>query len=509
MRRLQTTHRPGYVLFAVLIVVVVLSLVAYQYSDAMASEYRAAVRSSDALQARLAAISGVHYAAAILADPNSASFNLTNDPSLFSNQMVGDQTGPNGGWRFSLFNIISSGDGTGTYSVVYGLSDESAKININTLIAQDPTGNLLYSALMLLPNMTADLADAIIDWVDPDSSVRPNGAEEDYYVALSVPYHCKNSPLNSVDELLLVKGMTPDLLYGTDRNRNGVQDPNEVELGVFSRGLSEYLTCYGRELNLDSTGAQRINLNGTDAKVLSEQLTSLLGQELSDYILYYRLSGKGEAFQARLPSNKVSVPVSSLRDLVQAQIDAGVPPSRRLTSTLTIVNTQIQLPAPSAQQGQPTPPTPVVACPINDATSLSNVLPLLLDKCTVSDDFEMNPRINVSNAPAEVLTALPGLTPEDVTNIIANRPGQPSSDQTASWLVSGAKMDPVKFKNIEKYVSGRSATYRVQSVGYSGKPGGPVARVEAVIEAVQGMPRIVYFRDLTDLGRGFADLPRD
>ena len=85
--------------------------------------------------------------------------------------------------------------------------------------------------------------------------------------------------------------------------------------------------------------------------------------------------------------------------------------------------------------------------------------------------------------------------------------------QVIGWA---AKFDPVKFKNLEPYVTGRSSAYRVHSVGYFGKAGGPAVRVEAVIETIVdassgtavGKPRIAYYRDLTDLGRGFDELPR-
>ncbi|MFM8274139.1 MAG: hypothetical protein ACKODX_17670, partial [Gemmata sp.] len=60
--------RDGYVIFAVLIVVVVLALVSYRFGDAMTSEYRASARSNDDAQAKLAAVSGLHYAAAVLSD---------------------------------------------------------------------------------------------------------------------------------------------------------------------------------------------------------------------------------------------------------------------------------------------------------------------------------------------------------------------------------------------------------------------------------------------------------
>jgi type II secretory pathway component PulK len=503
------SDRPAYVLFAVLIVVVVLSLVAYQYNDAMALEYQAAQRAADAAQAKAFAVSGVHYAVGVIADPNSATLDLTNDAGLFSNQTVGDAAGPRGGGRFTLFNVVSTSPGV--YERRYGLTDEGAKVNINMLYERDPTGTVLYNALMALPNMTEEVADSIVDWVDSDASARPNGGEDDYYMGAAQPYHCKNGPLNSVEELLLVKGVTPPLLFGTDQNRNGVQDANETTGGEFSRGWADYLTVYGREVNVDSTGVQRINLNGTDAQTLSDQLTAAVGKDLSDYILYYRFAGNGEAAGTGLGANKVAVSVgdAALGDLVAQRISSGAQLARQLTSVITVFNTQVPLPAQQAQPGMPPPPARVVSCPINGTDALKSVLATLLDKCTVVADYEMYPRINVTLAPQEVLAALPGLTADEVAAIVAARESVSATDPTAAWLVTSANLDPTKFKTIERYVTGgKSNTYRVHSVGYFGKPGGAVGRVEAVVEMVLNKPRIVYFRDLTDLGRGFEDLPR-
>jgi hypothetical protein len=93
----------------------------------------------------------------------------------------------------------------------------------------------------------------------------------------------------------------------------------------------------------------------------------------------------------------------------------------------------------------------------------------------------------------------------DIDNIINQRDSQdPAAPATltGAWLVTVGGMDPTVFKSIEKYITGRTMVYRVQSIGYFG----PVARVEAVIDTNQGSPRILYFRDLTDLPLGF-DLP--
>ena len=63
------------------------------------------------------------------------------------------------------------------------------------------------------------------------AAVRAQGAEDDYYMSLPEPYHCKNAHFDSVDELLLVKGVTPQLLYGYDHNHNGIIDNQETQGG--------------------------------------------------------------------------------------------------------------------------------------------------------------------------------------------------------------------------------------------------------------------------------------
>jgi general secretion pathway protein K len=56
-----------------------------------------------------------------------------------------------------------------------------------------------------------EITDALIDWIDADSIVTGSeGAEEDYYKPLG--YHCKNGLLDSVDELLLIRGFDRELV---------------------------------------------------------------------------------------------------------------------------------------------------------------------------------------------------------------------------------------------------------------------------------------------------------
>ncbi|HXD86666.1 MAG TPA: hypothetical protein VN641_09240 [Urbifossiella sp.] len=565
MMRASPQNRPGYVLVAVLIVSVVLSLAAYQFTELMTAEYRAAARSCDAVQAREAAVSGVHYAAAMLADPTTFTTELGGNPFIdgaFQPQIVRQGVGPRTQANCQLIAVAP--DGNGGYVARYGaVTDEAGKLNINALILADPSGEMLAAALTALQQalqasqkpcgslLTANAIDAIVDWVDGDDDPRTNGAESSSYQGKG--FKAKNGPLNSLDELLFVQGVTPQLLYGTDRNRNGVDD--EGSGSQFDRGLSDYITVYGRELNMDSLGVLRENVNASepeDLPGLYTRLQSRVGPDLAAYIMAYRLFG-GSAVQMNAAttgsgqSNNSNGPTmgstSDADAAVQAAISAGTTqPKGRLKSLTALINTQVTLPKPAGADNNT--PTIVVACPLNDPGQLPTLIGALYDAASTTVDVELAPRININTAPKEVLMALiamsgssasaalassgssagttaataslasaagaAGLQESDIDNIIAQRdglnPGDPATTSGA-WVI-GAGISPTVFAAIEKYVSGRTMVYRVHSMGYFTQ-GGPAARVEAVIDTNQGAPRILYFRDLTDLDvpRGFTPPP--
>ena len=287
MIRSNATRRDGYVMIAVLLVIVVLSYAAYRYMDAMTAEYHVSIKATDSVQVKTFAVSGIHFAAGALADQayleNNLGGNYSDNASVFSNAIAGSGEGPRGGGRFALPNVTNLGNGQ--YATTYGAADESAKLNINAMILQDQTGQVLYDALMKLPNMTEEIADAIVDWVDVDDVPRTAGAESGEYST----YRPKNGPINTLDELLLVRGVTVQLLYGNDLNRNGQADAGEANGGEFSRGWSEYLTPYGREPNVDSTGTKRIYLAGDELSDIYEQLLPAVPQEIADWIMAYRM----------------------------------------------------------------------------------------------------------------------------------------------------------------------------------------------------------------------------
>ncbi len=501
----RSAVRRGYILIMVLLVIVVLALAAYRYADAMGAKYALAVRETEAVQARAHAISGIHYAAAALADPDTLQNTLGgyphDNPNFFTNVPVGESPFRGGG-RFALMNLSDTGGGSGEnkFLLKYGVIDEAGKININSLIRIDSSGESLRSMLILLPNMTEEIADAIVNWVRPIEEDDPaiSGAYE--------LYSPKYGPLSTLDELLLVQGITADKLYGNDRNRNGRADPGEADGNEFNRGWSDFLTVYGHELNVDSTGAPRIYLNDPITAEWHQALTDAIGSEMADYITAYRMYGGSSSI---LPVTSTKPPVyGSVDDLHTAVVNSlsGSPRAKKKirNSSVSMLNTRITLPRASGAPNDA--PTVYVNSPLNDRETFVKYLPVLLDKTTTKTSYELNPRININTAPQDLLMALPGLTAEDVSAAIAAQstiqPGTPEY-ATGAWLVTQAGQRPEVFQQLERYVTGQSMTYRIHAIGYFAN-GGPVSRVEAVVDTNGGKPRIVYYRDLTDIGGGFT-----
>jgi len=547
----------------VLVVLVVLSLAAYQFNELMISEARAADSYRRAIQARAFAESGGIYVMSVLSDANAFSGFLNSNPfdnPAFSGTIVAPNDNPNLQGRFLIIAPMDPDDQSGGGKQYRnGVVDESGKFNINALMKLDPSGTILYNVLMLLPNMTDEIANSIIDWIDADDTPRPNGAESDYYSSLSPPYQAKNGPLDSIEELLFVKGVTPQLLYGNDLNRDGIFEPEEDDgSGAFNPGWAGYLTIYSREQNVDSTGAPRIFVNGSDLQGLYNQLSTTLSQDLATYIVAYRMygpaatpsgpsgaagsgasggtsggnnsspnSGKpttpASPMKPTTPSaggggmaggatgtggavssgamggtgNRTTAPVSmsSLGNLSQAQ-------PKPIASLYELINSSVSIPS-STPNGQPT----LLPSPLTTST-LATLLPEVLDKLTTVNGGEIPARVNMLTAPRAVLAAMPGLAESDVQNILSSRPGSSSIDgsdtsyQTPAWLITHANVNPKTLQSLDRYITSRTQVYRVQSLGYFDR-GGPTARIEAVFDTNNGRPRMLYWRDITELGKGF------
>jgi type II secretory pathway component PulK len=553
----RISKRSAVVLIAVLVVVSLLALAAYQYAELMTSEYKAADSLARAAQAKAAAASGVYYTAALLADKDSFTGTLASNPydnaGMFQRIQLGEGENGRAPAKFSVVAPLSPDESAADASSFrYGVTDESGKINLNVLLRIDPSGKVAHDALMKLPNMTEDVADAIVDWIDPDDEPRANGAESSYYQGLSPSYRCKNGPLDSLEELLLVRGVTPELLFGSDRNRNGAPDQNETDSGnPGDRGWSAYLTVYSRERNVDTDGNPRIYLNDKDTTGLYQKLLEAFSGDatMADFIMAYRMlgaysgstssssdssskSGKsgddgGSSMQIPVEvknspnpitskdynlNGKARQSVPSLFALVTAKVAITKQGSITMTQAVTTSGGGSSRGGTTSKTSMSIQVTPTVVTlypsPLADTAKLKQILPVLFDKCTTRKDAELPARVNVNTASMAVLATLPGLEETDIQMIQSLRPAPGAPEwadptyQTPAWLLTEANLSPTKLQALERYMTAQTSTYRVQAIGYFEK-GGPIARIEAVIDTNAGKPRIVYWRDLSELGKGF------
>lgn len=90
------------------------------------------------------------------------------------------------------------------------LVEQSGRFNLNNLYHNgqpDPEALALFGRLLTQVGLSADLADAVLDWQDPDETITgAAGAEDSFYQGQQPSYRAANRPLMSVQELQLVRG---------------------------------------------------------------------------------------------------------------------------------------------------------------------------------------------------------------------------------------------------------------------------------------------------------------
>lgn len=296
----DTPTRRGTVLVLVLVAIAILALGAYTFSEQMISEVEATSMFGRQAETRAFAESGIELVAAVVSGEETRDSDINNNAAQY--QAVAMRTAESGRGR-GFFSVVApmEGDLTGTL-IRFGLMDESARININAIPGYGLDDTAARNVLMYLPGMTEDVADAILDWVDDDDTPRTYGAESEYYESLDPPVYAKNGPLTALDELLQVAGVTPELLYGEDANRNGLLDANENDGetslpyddadGVLNPGWAAFLTVQAKEVNKRADGSARVFVNDGVLTDLYDKLIEEFDDEaIAQYVVAMRLSG--------------------------------------------------------------------------------------------------------------------------------------------------------------------------------------------------------------------------
>jgi type II secretory pathway component PulK len=322
----------------------------------------------------------------------------------------------------------------------FGLVDEASKLSLNAA----PLAELLK-----LPGITTDVADSILDWRDPDSTVTDQGAEDDYYGQLPQPYKTKNDAFETVEELRLVKGMTEDMLWGLDRNHDGVLDARERAYGgdatAFNaangagKGIASYLTVYSVEA---SAGGNLANVNSPVPQPVIDALTKPLGATRAGQIV-------GTARPLR--------PYISVFDFCakgSMTVDEVKKTYKLLTATTTTAKTIVG-------------------------------------------------RTNINTASREVLACLSGIEQQDVDSLLSKRGTSTGTD--LSWVYEA--LGPQKAAQVGARLTGKSYQYSADILAVAGN-GRSFKRVRIVVDGRSTPAKIVFRKDLTELGWPLDDTVR-
>jgi general secretion pathway protein K len=169
------------------------------------------------------------------------------------------------------------------------IEDESGKIQINRLVSgneYNPAVKGLLTRLLSLPEFKlssaeiGEIIDSIKDWLDQDDIVTGSGAESAYYQHLDRSYSTKNGLVESLEEILLIKGITKDIFYGKDGRP----------------GLAGFLTLNGSG-RIDINTAPKMVLRALASGITEEMVENMdnyrkdSGNNLADPIWYQKVTG--------------------------------------------------------------------------------------------------------------------------------------------------------------------------------------------------------------------------
>ena len=396
----------------------------------------------DLIQAHYFALAGIEKTKALLYrdakerqwSRQNHSRELYDSPQNFRDVAVGRG-------EFRIFRQGRRDEGGG---LIYGVSDEESRLDLNRATAEE---------LGKLYQMTPEIVAAILDWRDSDSDVTTSGAESEYYASLQPPYLPRNSPFQTLRELLMVRAVTRDLFMGEDVNQNGLLDPEEDDRnesqppdngdGVLDAGWSGNLTVDSSVRNDNAAGEDRVNVQSADESALTEVhgITTQIAKAIVSSRGQKNIESLADLLDvtAARPQNQPAAPQN---------LDANRPPPGGRSRSAQAA------PAQNNTASQPTGPKLI------DETLLMDIA----DDLTTSYEADLPGVINVNTASPEVLACLPGIDERLAQAIVNYRQSSGFFPNVAHLLkVDGLSRDI--FKQVAPRVTVRSETYRILSEG--------------------------------------------
>ncbi len=425
---LSTRRSRGSILIGVLWCLVLVSLVVIGFLHTARMDLLVQKNYGDRIQAHYLALAGVERAKALLCQEarersrsrRNHSGQLYDAPDQFRETALGRG-------HFRIFRRGREDEGGG---VIFGVDDEESRLNANTASTNE---------LEQIQDMTTDVMASIIAWRSGGNAVTPGGAEAEYYASLQPPYKPRKAPFQTIRELLMVRGVSRELLFGRDIHQNGLLEPSESHGGDDFRheqadeadlGWAGVMTVDSAVKNKDAAGTDRVNIQSAS----ESDLASVHGitPEIAHAIVSYR--GQNQ-FNSIADLLDVTAPSPDQSSASQAGGAAG---------------------QGQAAQGGPGGPGRRV---INQDLLLD-----IADEVTADANQELTGAININTAGVTVLACLPGMDRELAQAIVSYRQSQGFFANIA-WLLEVPGMTLDEFKQISPLVTARSETFRILSEG--------------------------------------------
>ena len=452
----------------------------------------------------------------------------------------------------------------------YGVKNESARLHLFKLLEwESKDAGAGVAALMQLPGMEVQAAESILDWLDEDDDPRESGAESEFYSRLTRPLMPRNALPPDLDELLFVRGVDAFRLFGI---RGGMQNstltnalganPLSSTTSSFGEGSAafssstsgsgtrndrdselqsgplqpwaEFLTVYSAERNETYTGEPRMFINGKQLEALHRELLKSTSDEVANFLVLYRQfgpsggNGGDEADQKNDQENDNepdqetdSERESDRQDVADSSAEQGDEETESadsititfeqeakfgIGSMLDLIGITITIPSENEDEKPK-----LVHSPFGeDESEITPEFVRMLDSITLNAVPRIVGRINVNEAPAEVLMMLPGMTVEIVEAILMDRKEREEAASRSStsirdeaderqhpiWLLTEGVVDLETMRQLWPHVTCGGDVFRAEVWGYTDEKS-PTFRFETVLDASTKKCRPVYYRELS------------
>jgi type II secretory pathway component PulK len=287
--RISNPRQRGIALPIVMMVLILLSAVVGGFAYAMKVEMRLAQNDNHDADLEWIGRGGVEWARFAITQkcPGQANIDALNQSWAGGTGCTNDPLTAAGA---DLKNIPFGPDGVAQITIV----DMERKWNINALAnPRSPQPIIFQQAFNAMgvtdPGLISSVTDSILDWVDPDDQHRFNGAEADYYMHQNPPCYCKNGFIDDLSELLLIKGIEPEM-YSPNNTIAAYQMRANHGMGlnhappVYTVHLEDLFTTMGRgRINVNTASATVLQLiPGVDPEAAANIIRTRAGQDGMD-----------------------------------------------------------------------------------------------------------------------------------------------------------------------------------------------------------------------------------